>query len=65
MHGWLNINKMVGISSNQTLTQLKKLIPKKTKVGFLGTLDPFASGVLPVAIGEATKTIFFAEDGVK
>jgi tRNA pseudouridine55 synthase len=65
MHGWLNINKMVGISSNQTLNQLKKILPKKTKIGFLGTLDPFASGVLPVAIGEATKTIFFAEDGIK
>lgn len=35
---------------------------KKTKVGHAGTLDPFASGVLPIAVGEATKTISFAQD---
>lgn len=55
-HGWLNIDKPVGISSTKIVTQVKKALNIK-KAGHLGTLDPLASGVLPIALGEATKTI--------
>jgi tRNA pseudouridine55 synthase len=55
-HGWLNIDKPVGISSTQAVNQIKKIFDVK-KAGHVGTLDPLASGVLPVALGEATKTI--------
>ncbi|WP_369799941.1 tRNA pseudouridine(55) synthase TruB [Wolbachia endosymbiont of Ctenocephalides felis wCfeJ] len=56
MHGWLNLDKPIGISSAQAVTQIKKIFGIK-KAGHLGTLDPLASGVLPIALGEATKTI--------
>lgn len=65
MHGWINFNKDEEVSSNNALYSIKKLLPKNTKIGFVGTLDPFASGVLPIAINQATKTIFYAEDGKK
>lgn len=65
MHGWINFNKDEEVSSNSALYSIKKLLPKNTKIGFVGTLDPFASGVLPIAINQATKTIFYAEDGKK
>ncbi|NSX83858.1 tRNA pseudouridine(55) synthase TruB [Wolbachia endosymbiont of Atemnus politus] len=55
-HGWLNFDKPIGISSAQAVTQVKKIFGIK-KAGHLGTLDPLASGVLPIALGEATKTI--------
>jgi tRNA pseudouridine55 synthase len=58
MHnGWLNINKPEGVTSAQVLNRLKRAFPRKTKIGHAGTLDKFACGVLPVAIGHATKTI--------
>ncbi|WP_341823537.1 tRNA pseudouridine(55) synthase TruB [Wolbachia endosymbiont (group A) of Agelastica alni] len=55
-HGWLNLDKPIGISSAQAVTQIKRIFGIK-KAGHLGTLDPLASGVLPIALGEATKTI--------
>lgn len=55
MNGFLNLNKPSSISSNAVLYAVKKQLPKGTKVGHLGTLDPLANGVLPVAIGKATK----------
>ncbi|WP_338406263.1 tRNA pseudouridine(55) synthase TruB [Wolbachia endosymbiont (group A) of Longitarsus flavicornis] len=55
-YGWLNLDKPIGISSAQAVTQVKKIFGIK-KAGHLGTLDPLASGVLPIALGEATKTI--------
>ncbi|MGL9717588.1 MAG: tRNA pseudouridine(55) synthase TruB [Wolbachia sp.] len=55
-HGWLNLDKPIGISSAQAVNQIKKIFGIK-KAGHLGTLDPLASGVLPIALGEATKTI--------
>ncbi|MDN5248304.1 MAG: tRNA pseudouridine(55) synthase TruB [Wolbachia endosymbiont of Tyrophagus putrescentiae] len=64
MHGWLNIDKPVGISSAQVVNRIKKIFSVK-KAGHLGTLDPLASGVLPVAIGEATKTIPYVHSDVK
>ena len=52
---WLNINKPIGFSSEKVVAIVKKLTKAK-KVGHGGTLDPFASGVLPVALNKATKT---------
>ncbi len=60
LNGWLLLDKPIGLSSNQILGKLKRLF-KPQKIGFLGTLDPLASGVLPIAFGEATKTIQFIE----
>jgi tRNA pseudouridine55 synthase len=64
-NGWLIINKPVGISSNFVLTKLKRYLPKKIKIGHAGTLDPLAEGVLPVAVGEATKTVQYLMDANK
>ena len=56
--GYLIINKPVGITSFDCIRRLKHLLPRKTKIGHAGTLDPFASGLLIVAIGRAaTKTL--------
>jgi len=58
--GWVSLNKPSGISSNNALNIIKKTFNLK-KVGFSGTLDPLASGVLPIAFGSATKTIPFLD----
>src|SRR5689334_298217 len=59
MHGWIIIDKPLGPGSTQIVSAVKRALRiggyGKYKVGHGGTLDPLASGVLPVAIGEATK----------
>jgi tRNA pseudouridine55 synthase len=55
MHGLLNLDKPPGPSSAAVLNRLKRLLPPKTKIGHAGTLDPFATGVLVVLIGKATR----------
>ena len=59
MHGWIVIDKPVGPGSTQIVSAVKRALREggyaKVKVGHGGTLDPLASGVLPVALGEATK----------
>lgn len=59
MHGWIILDKPVGLGSTQAVSAVKRALREggypKRKVGHGGTLDPLASGVLPVAIGEATK----------
>jgi tRNA pseudouridine55 synthase len=59
VHGWLIIDKPVGPGSTQVVSAVKRALREggypKVKVGHGGTLDPLASGVLPVAVGEATK----------
>src|SRR3954464_4166092 len=59
MHGWIVIDKPVGPGSTQIVGAVKRALREggyaKVKVGHGGTLDPLASGVLPVALGEATK----------
>ena len=59
IHGWLVLDKPVGLGSTQAVSAVKRALREagepKTKVGHGGTLDPLASGVLPIAIGEATK----------
>src|SRR5688572_15971991 len=59
MHGWLIIDKPVGPGSTQIVGAVKRALREggypKVKIGHGGTLDPLASGVLPIALGEATK----------
>jgi tRNA pseudouridine55 synthase len=64
VNGWVALDKPVGMTSTHAVTQLKRLFNAK-KAGHAGTLDPLASGVLPVAFGEATKTVPFVQDGEK
>ena len=59
--GWLNINKPVGWTSTKVVSVLKRLLKPK-KIGHGGTLDPFASGVLPICINSATKTVEYMMD---
>ena len=54
-HGWLVIDKPLGLSSNRVVQMIRRLT--RTKAGHAGTLDPWATGVLPIALGEATKTM--------
>ena len=61
IHGWLNIDKPQGLTSNQVLGRVRRALNAQ-KLGHAGTLDPLATGVLPIALGEATKTISFAQD---
>jgi tRNA pseudouridine55 synthase len=59
LHGWIILDKPNGMGSTQAVSAIKRLLRQagepKTKVGHGGTLDPLASGVLPIALGEATK----------
>src|SRR3954451_7132563 len=59
LHGWIILDKPVGLGSTQAVSAVQRLLREagepKTKVGHGGTLDPLASGVLPIALGEATK----------
>ena len=64
VHGWLILDKPVGLTSTQAVSRLKRLF-QTHKAGHAGTLDPLASGCLPVAFGEATKTVPFVVDGLK
>lgn len=65
MHGFLNINKPSGMTSFDVIRRIKQLLPRRTRIGHLGTLDPMATGVLPIAIGQATKIIPYVEEGDK
>jgi tRNA pseudouridine55 synthase len=65
LHGFLNIDKPAGLTSFDVLRRIKKVLPKKTRIGHLGTLDPMATGVLPVAIGNATRVISLIEKSRK
>ena len=64
VNGWINLDKPVGVTSTQAVGRLRWLFNAK-KAGDAGTLDPLASGVLPVAFGEATKTVPVVQEGVK
>ncbi len=64
VNGWINLDKPVGVTSTQAVAQVKYLYNAK-KAGHAGTLDPLASGLLPIALGEATKTVSVVQDGVK
>ena len=64
IHGWLVIDKSGGITSTQAVTVVKRLTQAQ-KVGHGGTLDPLATGVLPIAMGDATKTVPYIMDAAK
>ena len=64
INGWIILDKQIGISSRTAVTKISRILKTK-KVGHGGTLDPLASGVLPIAVGEATKVISFIQDKKK
>lgn len=64
VHGWLVLDKPLNMTSNKALGTVKRLFNAQ-KAGHAGTLDPLASGILPIAFGEATKTVSYAVDGEK
>lgn len=63
MSGWILLDKPEGMSSNQVMCKVRRLLGKKT--GYVGTLDPFAQGMLPIAVGEARKFIQYVNDARK
>ena len=69
MHGWIILDKPLGLGSTQAVSAVKRALRQggygKFKVGHGGTLDPLATGVLPVAVGEATKLAGRLLDGDK
>ena len=62
--GWLILDKPLGMTSTQAVGKVRWLFGAK-KGGHAGTLDPLATGILPIALGEATKTVPFVQDGAK
>ncbi len=64
VHGWLVLDKPVGMTSTQAVGAVRRIYDAR-KAGHAGTLDPLATGVLPIALGEATKTVPYAVDGTK
>lgn len=64
VNGWLVLDKPLNLTSNEALGQLKRIFHPE-KVGHAGTLDPLATGCLPIAFGEATKTVPQIMDGRK
>lgn len=64
VHGWVVLDKPVGMTSTHAVAVVKRAFAAK-KAGHAGTLDPLASGLLPIALGEATKTVPFVMDGRK
>ncbi len=64
VHGWIILDKGQGITSTQAVGKVRWLFQAQ-KAGHAGTLDPLATGILPIALGEATKTVPYAVDGLK
>ena len=64
IHGWINLDKPVGISSAKAVAIIRKHL-NCSKIGHGGTLDPLACGVLPIALGEATKTVSYVMNSAK
>lgn len=62
--GWIVLDKPVGMGSTEAVGKIKWLFDAQ-KCGHAGTLDPLASGMLPIALGEATKTVPYVMDGAK
>lgn len=64
VHGWFIFDKPIGMTSTQAVARVRRAYDA-AKAGHAGTLDPLASGVLPIALGEATKVVSWAMDGAK
>jgi tRNA pseudouridine55 synthase len=62
--GWIALDKPVGVTSADAVNRVKRVL-RPQKIGHGGTLDPLASGLLPIALGEATKTVSYVMDDVK
>ncbi|MFT7576665.1 MAG: tRNA pseudouridine55 synthase [Alphaproteobacteria bacterium] len=62
--GWIILDKPRGVTSTHAVARIKRIFDA-TKVGHAGTLDPLATGILPIALGEATKTVSYAVDDEK
>ena len=64
VNGWIALDKPYGMTSTQAVAKIKHAF-NAAKAGHAGTLDPLASGILPIALGEATKTVPFVQEGAK
>jgi tRNA pseudouridine55 synthase len=64
VHGWVVLDKPKGVTSTQAVAKVRRVFDAQ-KAGHAGTLDPLATGVLAVALGEATKTVPYAMEGEK
>lgn len=64
VNGWIVLDKQPNITSTQAVAAVRRIFKAK-KAGHAGTLDPLASGILPIALGEATKTVPYVQDGRK
>jgi tRNA pseudouridine55 synthase len=64
VHGWFILDKAAGMTSMHAVGTVRRLFNAR-KAGHAGTLDPLATGVLPIALGEATKTVAYAVEGEK
>ena len=64
IHGWVILDKPLGMTSTHAVAVAKRVF-RARKAGHAGTLDPLATGLLPIAFGEATKTVPFVMDGEK
>ncbi|HWD49577.1 MAG TPA: tRNA pseudouridine(55) synthase TruB [Rhizomicrobium sp.] len=64
VHGWVIVDKPSGVTSTQVVAAVRKIFDAQ-KAGHAGTLDPLATGVLAIALGEATKTVPYAMDAQK
>jgi tRNA pseudouridine55 synthase len=64
LNGWINLDKPFDMTSTGAVSAVKKLF-SPAKIGHAGTLDPLATGVLPLALGEATKTVQYLMEARK
>jgi len=64
VHGWIVLDKPSGITSTQAVAQVRRIFNAQ-KAGHAGTLDPLATGILAIALGEATKTVPYVQDAAK
>ena len=64
VHGWVCLDKPLEMGSTEAVTKVRRLFDAQ-KAGHAGTLDPLATGILPIALGEATKTVPFMMEAQK
>ena len=62
--GWIIVDKQIGKTSRQIVSKISRIL-KVNKIGHGGTLDPLATGILPIAVGEATKLVSFIQNKKK
>ena len=64
VHGWVVLDKPQGMTSTQAVSAVRRIFDAQ-KAGHAGTLDPMATGILAIALGEATKTVPYVQDAPK